>query len=76
MDVVSLFSYPLSEYRGRLKNPIRLAIWLTILLAQSGITVAIPRRNHTGFPINFPPLRRASRRESEIFFRQELGKGR
>jgi hypothetical protein len=52
--------------RGQLKNPLWLAFWLTVLLAQSGITVAIPRWNFTSFPIYFLPLRRASGGESAL----------
>ena len=40
----------MSVDRRRLKNPLRLAFWLTDLLTQSGITVAIPRWNFTSFP--------------------------
>lgn len=45
----------MSEDRGRLKNLPKLVIWLTGTLSRAGITVAIPRRNHTGFPIHFHP---------------------
>ena len=74
----SFVSIQWSVDRRRMKRPLRLVLWLFLLLVQQKITVAIPLRNAadphhewcgwrgTGFPIDLLPVQRASRRVRRI----------